>query len=333
MYFDRIEYKNNLLCEYLKANGWKMLDANDPQTNLYLKLKIHRKHLEEGFEYFDRLDKTMWGFIPDYLDASYLWFARFNNKPSKEFVSLQQKRIEKLEERAFEVDKECNRFTTNNRLPVICLETGQWFESVKQVEKQLGYFEEDIIESCQEDTAVDGFHFTYDNDYNEWDIPDELSTEEWIKDRKNLYNQIYNKKYYEREDVKAKAKEVYRQKKEKAPIRKQIERNQRGIKCIETGMIWISLADCARSLDTTSAYLCKVLNKKNGLYKGNHYEYVDNIGYNPRVMCIDTGEIFDTLSDASKKMDISSSGIARVCDGIYQQIKGYKFKWVREDEE
>lgn len=49
-----------------------------------------------------------------------------------------------------------------------------------------------------------------------------------------------------------------------------------------------------------------------------------------RVLCIETGKIFNTLGEAAKTMNISKSSIGKVCRGVNKSAGGYTFKYITE---
>lgn len=49
-----------------------------------------------------------------------------------------------------------------------------------------------------------------------------------------------------------------------------------------------------------------------------------------KVRCIQTGQIFESVVDASKKIPCDRRGLFRVLSGEKQQIKGYSFEYIEE---
>lgn len=47
-----------------------------------------------------------------------------------------------------------------------------------------------------------------------------------------------------------------------------------------------------------------------------------------KIICIETGEIFLSIHDADRKMNIDSSNISACCRGVYKQTHGYTFKFL-----
>lgn len=47
-----------------------------------------------------------------------------------------------------------------------------------------------------------------------------------------------------------------------------------------------------------------------------------------KVKCIDTGIVYESVRDAQDKLDIHYVSIAKVCRGLFKQVKGLKFEYV-----
>ena len=50
------------------------------------------------------------------------------------------------------------------------------------------------------------------------------------------------------------------------------------------------------------------------------------------VMCINTNESFESVSEAARRLNLSSSVISRCCLGIFKQAKGYFFRYITPQE-
>lgn len=110
---------------------------------------------------------------------------------------------------------------------------------------------------------------------------------------------------------------------------------------ISTGIIWSSIISCAKDNDFSRISLKNHLSgnsRSNKKYKDYEYfiegkEYIiSNKEYNhplaKKTMCIDTGEIFESVSEASIKLGISSQSISRVCRGEIEKTHNKKFKYI-----
>lgn len=49
------------------------------------------------------------------------------------------------------------------------------------------------------------------------------------------------------------------------------------------------------------------------------------------IICIDTGEVYLTLREASRQSGINATNISRCCRGIYKQVNGYHWRYLEED--
>ena len=52
----------------------------------------------------------------------------------------------------------------------------------------------------------------------------------------------------------------------------------------------------------------------------------------PKVVCSETGEVFDTYKEAAQSVDGSRFGVMRCCTGVYKMHKGLHFKHLEEKE-
>ena len=68
-------------------------------------------------------------------------------------------------------------------------------------------------------------------------------------------------------------------------------------------------------------------NKDDNPWKGKA-PVTNTQGYSKRVMCIDTGEVFNSTGEAGKIMGLLSTSIALVASGKRKSTGGHKFKYV-----
>lgn len=47
-----------------------------------------------------------------------------------------------------------------------------------------------------------------------------------------------------------------------------------------------------------------------------------------RVICVETGEVFESTRDASRKTGIANGNISNVCNGKHKRAGGYHWKYV-----
>ena len=49
------------------------------------------------------------------------------------------------------------------------------------------------------------------------------------------------------------------------------------------------------------------------------------------VLCVETGQVFKSTIEASKKMGIHQPNISKVCNGVQPTTKGYTFRFIEEE--
>ena len=116
--------------------------------------------------------------------------------------------------------------------------------------------------------------------------------------------------------------------------------------CYETNEIYDSSVDAAAELGTSYSNIGRAC--RTGIKcLGKHFIYLEDYyeGWTPRpdgrsissktkaVECKETGEIFDSIKEASNKMNITSSLISRCCNGVIKSTHGYHFCFIKEREE
>ena len=118
--------------------------------------------------------------------------------------------------------------------------------------------------------------------------------------------------------------------------------------CLETGVIYSSIKEAEKivCISNISAAI-------SGKYKtagGYHWAYVDDynswntekqnqyFGKSPaarikKIKCVETGEIYKTIKEASENIGISSNGIVSALKGKIKTAGGYHWKYVEEENE
>lgn len=108
-------------------------------------------------------------------------------------------------------------------------------------------------------------------------------------------------------------------------------RNQRPVKCVETGEIFESITSAAKSIGVSNGAIRNVLFGRNHTAGGYHWEdaKVDvkpSIQKNSRpVKCVETGEIFESISAAAKYVNLSRENIK--C-AIRKNTRAGGYHWV-----
>lgn len=112
----------------------------------------------------------------------------------------------------------------------------------------------------------------------------------------------------------------------------------RSIRCIDTGIVYKHCTDAAIQLGTIQCAIQKVCGHPNRTWKGMHFEYVDtplnrnlltgNRG--GRVMCLETGEIYESARDASRKLGAVVTAIGQVVNLRNRTWHGLHFKYIKD---
>lgn len=66
-------------------------------------------------------------------------------------------------------------------------------------------------------------------------------------------------------------------------------------------------------------------NQYNSIYNDRMIKISKKLGR--RVKCLETGVIYESLKEASRKTGVSHSSIVYCCQGVFKQAKGYHFRY------
>ncbi|WP_446332480.1 NUMOD1 domain-containing DNA-binding protein [Burkholderia sp. SR8] len=109
--------------------------------------------------------------------------------------------------------------------------------------------------------------------------------------------------------------------------------------CVETGVSYPSIAEAARSTGLSQGNISAVLAGKRRLAGGCRWTSPEDVvrvtqePLRPRrlktkaVRCIDTNEVFPSVSDAARAKNISNSHICSVCKGHRQTAGGLHWQY------
>lgn len=141
----------------------------------------------------------------------------------------------------------------------------------------------------------------------------------WIKYYDSV-NNGYNVLYTNKEPANKKPKKVF---------------------CCETKEVFESVSACARFFQTTCGVIGSCCNGRKATAKGKHFCFINEKG-NPdlskiknvgpllcRVKCVETGEIFNSINEASKYFGINKSSISNCLNG--KAPRAGKLHWIRLD--
>lgn len=135
---------------------------------------------------------------------------------------------------------------------------------------------------------------------------------------------------------------------------------RRAIKCIETGNTYISIVEAAREMNLNMKTISNVLHGRQKAAKGYHFEYLSEEetkallasiepkdivlqkhaiikgkgkcfnGNTNAVLCISTGEVYTSCTDAAMSNNTTVGSMSSVCRGRSYTTKGKKFCYVKD---
>lgn len=70
---------------------------------------------------------------------------------------------------------------------------------------------------------------------------------------------------------------------------------------------------------------------KRKLSEVNKGKYINRKDISKKVMCVETGEVFDSMAEASRQTGVYVSNISMVCNGKRKNASGYHWSFVRPD--
>lgn len=135
---------------------------------------------------------------------------------------------------------------------------------------------------------------------------------------------------------------------------------QRAIKCIETGKTYISIAEAAREINVHRTSVNNMLAGRITSIKGYHFEYLPEEetrellnsmepkeviiqrkaiirgkgkscnGNTNAVLCISTGDVFTSCTDAANHANATQGHMSNVCRGNGHSVKGKSYCYVKD---
>lgn len=117
-----------------------------------------------------------------------------------------------------------------------------------------------------------------------------------------------------------------------------LNKGGKSILCLETGIIYESIAEAARQHNTSRDNIdCAI--RRHTRFKGYTFTYLSCpikktatiLSNKPKqVKCLETGVIYENCAKAAKELKISSGGssVARQAKGIYSHVNGYHFSFI-----
>ena len=135
---------------------------------------------------------------------------------------------------------------------------------------------------------------------------------------------------------------------------------RKAIKCIETGKTYISIAEAAREMNCSMCNISNVLKNRQKTANGYRFEYLTDEetrellnsiepkevviqrkaiirgkgkscnGNTNAVLCISTGDVFTSCTDAANHADVTQGHMSSVCRGNGYSVKGKRYCYVKD---
>lgn len=107
------------------------------------------------------------------------------------------------------------------------------------------------------------------------------------------------------------------------------------VRCVETGEVFENAKEAAYSIGKSATAVNQCLYGKMKRCGGLHWEYIDTENFHAKenmqksrfhkTLCVDTGEIFKTYTDAARSIGVRPSSIRQCCIGKSKTSGGYKW--------
>lgn len=117
-------------------------------------------------------------------------------------------------------------------------------------------------------------------------------------------------------------------------IKEVSRKNYISVKNLDTGIVYGSLTEAAKSCNGTKAGICACCSGDQKTAFGFHWEYVDGKKrtrhYTGKILCIETGTVFKDLSSAASWCKGDSRNINSVCRGRSKTYKGFHWEYYND---
>ena len=105
--------------------------------------------------------------------------------------------------------------------------------------------------------------------------------------------------------------------------------------CVETDEVYQSSEDASLHVPISSSLIRSVCRGVRESAKGYHFRYASKdeciaVGLNlpKQVMCVDTGEVFESAKYAAQHIDVPTSYIIRCCEDSNRSTQGLRWKYI-----
>lgn len=107
----------------------------------------------------------------------------------------------------------------------------------------------------------------------------------------------------------------------------------RKIRCIETGEVWNSVSEAAKSNGVTIMCFYHYFHGISKSVAGMHFEYADEISNSPvrckSVRCVETGQVFGSIAEAAETLHMSRAMVSAAASGKIKAACGKHWEFVK----
>ena len=116
-----------------------------------------------------------------------------------------------------------------------------------------------------------------------------------------------------------------------------VPKNKKKVICLETQVIYNSICECSDMLNISRSDIRKVCNGERIKAKNLTFRFIENgeiKEVNPtnkakkRILCINTNKEYESITEASKDLNVKHQHISAILNGRQKTTKGYSFKYI-----
>lgn len=115
--------------------------------------------------------------------------------------------------------------------------------------------------------------------------------------------------------------------------------NGQPVRCLDSNKVYKDVQTAARELNLRADNIWQVLCNRQKSTGGYHFIYEKNyiegkwynteVGNDKHVLCLNTGEVFNSLKECAEKFGVDPSAVTKVCKGKQRHTGGYNFQYWR----
>lgn len=125
-------------------------------------------------------------------------------------------------------------------------------------------------------------------------------------------------------------------------IERVIAPKRKPVQCVTTGKVYASAAEAARCIGVSPSTISSCCNGKHYSIKGLRFKYLDDQTHkkefkkrrNRRIICIETGVLYESTKDAERRTGVNSSAIWECCNSRrkIEIAGGYHWRYATDSE-